>query len=138
MYITLQDVHYMAKDLGEDKLADSAKESAKKAAGDFVSGVFHMCILHVRTFICIFKVSVGDGIREEQISGRVQPSLSQINDHSMMTITSMTAHVVIIIFRNIASFGLGAKGLLKASCYYVDSLKYHTFCYLQHVLPLRI
>jgi hypothetical protein len=30
----------MAKDLGEHKLADSAKESAKKAASDFVSGMF--------------------------------------------------------------------------------------------------
>ena len=38
VHFTLQDVHYMAKDLGEHKLADSAKESAKKAAGDFVSG----------------------------------------------------------------------------------------------------
>ena len=38
--VTLQDVHYMAKDLGEHKLADSAKECAKKAASDFVSGMY--------------------------------------------------------------------------------------------------
>ena len=43
MHITLQDVHYMAKDLGENRLADSAKECAKKAASYFVSGMYvHM------------------------------------------------------------------------------------------------
>ena len=41
IHTCLQDVHYMAKDLGEQKLADSAKESAKKAAcPDFASGLF--------------------------------------------------------------------------------------------------
>ena len=44
---TLQDVHYMAKDLGEHKLADSAKECAKKAASDFVSGMFAHTILYI-------------------------------------------------------------------------------------------
>ena len=41
IHIHLQDVHYMAKDLGEQKFAELAKESAKKAAcPDFASGLF--------------------------------------------------------------------------------------------------
>lgn len=47
----MQDVHYMAKDLGEHKLADSAKECAKKAASDFVSG---MCT-HMTLYIILLK-----------------------------------------------------------------------------------
>ena len=40
----------MAKDLGEHKLADSAKEGAKKAAcPDFVSGLFICTVYIVRT-----------------------------------------------------------------------------------------
>ena len=49
-HFILQDVHYMAKDSGEHKLADSAKESAKKAAcPDFVSGLLICTVYIVRT-----------------------------------------------------------------------------------------
>ena len=67
----LQDVHYMAKDLGEQKLADSAKESAKKAASpDFVSGLF-TCTLYMQ---CISTCK---------------------QFHVMITFASMLAHIVI-------------------------------------------
>ena len=45
----------MAKDLGEHKLADSAKECAKKAASDFVSG---MCTHMTLYIICIIIETV--------------------------------------------------------------------------------
>ena len=70
VHFTLQDVHYMAKDLGEHKLADSAKESAKKAAGDFVSGTLcydynivrlHVLVLITFAFFVIYSEGRGVG-----------------------------------------------------------------------------